>query len=178
MTEGIVRESTEKKVTKKYRQDGYLIANIYGIDMENINAAFKANDFIRFMKNKTTLAFTVKVDGKEIPVIAQDYQSNPLTPDLLHVDLRAVNNDKVAKYLVPVNVVGSAKGLKNKGVLVVNKKRLAVMAKPSDLPANIEFDVSDLDTGDSILVRDAKAPAGVTFCDSGRVSVTGVIKAK
>jgi|MGYP003958474477 large subunit ribosomal protein L25 len=178
MIEGIVRESTEKKATKKLRQDGYLIANIYGIGMENINAAFKANEFVRFMKAKDTLAFTVKVGGKEVKVVAQDYQSNPLTPDLLHVDLRAVENDKLAKFLVPVKTTGSAKGLKNKGVFQLNKKRLAVVCTPANLPNSFVLDVNELDTGDSILIRDMTAPEGVEFCDSGRVSVAGVIKAK
>jgi large subunit ribosomal protein L25 len=40
------------------------------------------------------------------------------------------------------------------------------------------LNVSDLDVGDSILVRDIEAPEGVTMMDADRVSVVGVIKAK
>ena len=52
MLEGILRDSIAKQSTKQLRRDGYLIANIYGKGLENINAAFKVNDFIRFMKKK------------------------------------------------------------------------------------------------------------------------------
>ncbi len=45
MLEGIIRESITKKETKSLRRDGYLIANIYGKGVENINAAFKENEF-------------------------------------------------------------------------------------------------------------------------------------
>jgi ribosomal protein L25 (general stress protein Ctc) len=61
MLEGIIRESTDKKATKALRKDGYLIANIYGKNKENINAAFKENEFIKSVRNKETLAFDVKV---------------------------------------------------------------------------------------------------------------------
>ena len=46
MLEGIIRDSIEKKATKALRRDEYLIANIYGKGEENINAAFKANEFL------------------------------------------------------------------------------------------------------------------------------------
>ena len=64
MLEGIVRDSITKPAVKALRKDGYLIANIYGKGMENISAAFKRNEYIKYLKNKTTLAFDIKVDGK------------------------------------------------------------------------------------------------------------------
>ena len=52
MLEGIIRESTNKATTNALRNDGYLIANIYGKGFENINAAFKMNEYIRTVRNK------------------------------------------------------------------------------------------------------------------------------
>lgn len=178
MLEGIVRESTGKQATKTLRRDGYLIANIYGKDVENINAAFKANDYIRTVKKKDSIAFDVNVGGKELKVVAQDYQSHPITGDLLHVDLMVAQTGVESKYMIPVNPMGSPVGLKNKGLLHVSKKRLAVKAKPEDLPASIDIDVAPLDLGDSILIRDLEAPANTRFVDADRVSVLSIIKAK
>ena len=45
MLEGIIRESISKSLNKALRNDGYLIANIYGKGVQNINCAFKKNDF-------------------------------------------------------------------------------------------------------------------------------------
>jgi large subunit ribosomal protein L25 len=178
MLEGIVRDSIGKKATKALRRDGYLIANIYGKGLENINAAFKDNEFIKAVRRKETLIFDVKVGDKTLPVIIQDYQRDPVTNQLLHVDLRVAQEGVLSKYLVPVKTVGTPKGLKNKGVLITSKKRLLVKAKAEDLPNSFTLDVSDLDTGDSILVRDIEVPANVTLMDADRVSVVGVIKAK
>jgi large subunit ribosomal protein L25 len=178
MLEGIVRDSIGKKATKALRRDGYLIANIYAKGLENINAAFKSNEFIKAVRSKETLVFDVKVGEDTLPVIIQEYQRDPVTNQLLHVDLRVAQKGVVSKYLVPVKTVGTPKGLKNKGVLITSKKRLKVKCKAEDIPNAFTLDVADLDVGDSILVRDIEAPANVQIMDADRVSVVGVIKAK
>ena len=178
MLEGIVRDSIGKKSAKALRRDGYLIANIYGKGFENINAAFKSNEFIKAVRNKDKLIFPVKVGDKEIDVIIQEYQKDPVTNQLLHVDLKVALKGVASKYLVPVKTVGTPKGLKNKGVLIFSKKRLLVKCKAEDLPDSYTLDVSGLDVGDSILVRDIDPGENVQFMVADRVSVVGVIKAK
>ncbi len=178
MLEGIIRESIDKKATKALRKDGFLIANIYGKGVENINAAFKSNEFIKAIRNKTSLAFPVKVAGTEYKVIIQEYQKHPVTSILLHVDLRIVQDGVLSKYLIPVKTEGTPKGLKNKGILINSKKRLLVKCTGENLPNSFTLDVSNLDVGDSILVRDIEVPENVTIMDADRVAVTGVIKAK
>ena len=178
MLEGIIRESIGKRGTKALRRDGYLIANIYGKGLENINAAFKMNEYIRTVRKKDTLAFAITVDGKELNVVVQSYESHAVTGNLLHVDLMVAQPGVVTKYYVPVETVGSALGLKNKGMLYVAKNRLAVKAAPEALPASIVINVEPLDVGDSVLVRDLDAIENVTFVDTDRVGVLSIIKAK
>ncbi len=178
MLEGIVRESIGKKSAKALRRDGYLIANIYGKGLENINAAFKENEYIRTVRNKETLAFPVKVGDKEMEVVVQSYESHPLTGKLLHVDLMVAQPGVTTHYMVPVEPVGEAIGLKNKGLVNVSKRRLRVKAKVEDLPKSIIIDVTDMDLGDAKLIRDIADIPNVTFTDADRVSVLSVIKAK
>jgi len=178
MLEGIIRESTKKAYTKKLRRDGYLIANIYGKGQENINAAFKKGDFIKYLKNKEHLAFPVKVGEKEFKVVVQEYQKDPVTSDLLHVDLLMAQDGVKSYYHVPIKVVGTPIGLKNKGVLVYHRRRIKVKTTPENLPDYFELDVSNLDVGDNILIRDIKMPEGVECYLDPSIPVVGVIKAK
>ena len=178
MLEGIIRESIDKKATKAFRKDGFLIANIYGKGIKNVNAAFKSNEFIKAMKNKTSLTFTVKVEGTEYKVVIQDYQKHPVTSMLLHVDLRVVLDGVVSRYLIPVQTEGTPIGVKNKGILINSKKRLLIKCAGENLPNSFTLDVSHLDVGDAILIRDIDVPANVTMMEEDRVAVTGVIKAK
>ncbi|RDU74305.1 50S ribosomal protein L25 [Helicobacter anseris] len=178
MLEGIIRESISKSEVKALRNDGYLIANIYGKGVDNIHCAFKVNDFIRAVKSKDTLVFTVKVGTKNFDVVIQEYQKDPVTSNILHVDLMLAQKGVVAKYRIPVKAVGTPIGLKNKGVLMFSKKRILVQAAPENLPNVYELNVSNLDVGDSILVRDLPEIANVKIIEKPAVAVVGVIKAK
>jgi len=178
MLEGIVRESIGKKGTKALRRDGYLIANIYGKGLENINAAFKMNEYVRTVRNKDTLAFPVSVAGKEMSVVVQSYESHAVTGNLLHVDLMVAQPGVKAKFNVPVVPVGEAKGLKNKGLVHMAKPRLTVKCTPENLPNTIEIDVTEMDTGDSKLVRDLPDMPELQIMDADRVALISIIKAK
>ncbi|EAK3483049.1 50S ribosomal protein L25/general stress protein Ctc [Campylobacter coli] len=178
MLEGIVRESIGRKAAKALKRDGYLIANIYGKGLENINAAFKVNDFIKEVRKKTTLAFDVKVGSQTLNVVVVDYQKDPVNAELKHVDLKVAQKGVISKYMVPVKITGTAIGLKNKGVLIQSKRRLKVKCAAENLPNFFELDVSKLDVGDALLVRDIVVPAGVTMIDADRVAVVGVEKAR
>lgn len=177
MLEGIIRESIGKKASKELKRDGYLIANIYARDVKNVYAAFKLNEFVKYVRDKENLAFDVSVGGKTYNVIVEDYQKDPVTNFLTHVDLRVVLPDVKSKYKVPVNVVGVPVGLKNKGILVQSKRRLKVECLGKDLPNSFTLDVTQLDTGDSIIIRDIKVPAGVKILEGDNVAVVGVLSA-
>ena len=178
MLEGIVRESIGKTTAKKLRRDGYLTANLYAKGVENIQAAFKRGEFARTVRNKENLAFPVKVGDKELNVVIQEYQLHPVHGEVVHVDLLVAVPGQVTDYLVPVVTNGTPKGLKNKGVLIISKRRLKVRGKIEDMPAKFDLDVSDLDRDESILIRDIEAPANCRLMDRPHVSVCGVIKAK
>ncbi|MRJ03347.1 MAG: 50S ribosomal protein L25/general stress protein Ctc [Epsilonproteobacteria bacterium] len=178
MLEGIVRESTGKSSSKKLRRDGYLIANIYGKGLENIHAAFKKGEFIRAVRSKEGLAFPVRVGDQELQVVVQEYQKDPVTYDLLHVDLMVAQPGVVTYYMVPIKVVGTPIGLKNKGVLIVSKRRIKVKGAIENIPDSITLDVTNLDVGDTILIRDIELPEGVEHMTPDHVAVVGVVKAK
>ena len=178
MLKGIVRDSIGKSNAKKLRRDGYLIANIYANGVENVHCAFKHGEFVRTVRNKEELAFPVKVGDKEFNVVVQEYQLHPITGMILHVDLRVAIPNSVSDYLVPVETKGIPKGIKNKGVLIITKRRLRVRGKIEDIPSKFVLDVTDLDRDDSILVRDIEAPANCRLMDRPHVSICGVIKAR
>ena len=178
MLEGIIRESIGKRTAKLLRRDGYLTANLYANGVENIQAAFKRGEFARTVRNKDNLAFDVKVGDKELQVVIQEYQLHPIVGDVRHVDLRVVVPNQVTNFLVPVVTHGVPVGLKNKGVLVISKKRLKVRGSIENMPKNFDLDVEPLDRDDSILVRDIEVPTNCRLMDRTDVAICGVIKSK
>ena len=178
MLEGITRESIGSASAKKLRRDGYLTANIYANGVENIQAAFKRGDFVKAVRAKEELTLALNVDGKDLKVVIQEYQLHPVYGDVVHVDLRVAVPGQVTTYLVPVKTSGIAKGLKNKGVLMIQKKRIKVRGAIENIPTNFTLDVTNLDRDDSLLIRDMVAPTECKLMERDDVAVVGVIKAK
>ena len=87
--------------------------------------------------------------------LVQEVQHAPVGGDILHVDFHAVSMDEMIEAEVPLEPVGIANGVKNFGGLLEQSIRaLAVECLPKDLPDKISVDVSALNIGDSIHVRD------------------------
>jgi large subunit ribosomal protein L25 len=95
--------------------------------------------------------------------LVQEVQHAPIGGAVLHIDFHAVSMDEVIEADVPVEPTGIANGVKNFGGLLEQSLRsLAIECLPRDLPDVITVDVSALNVGDGIHVRDIVLPPGVT----------------
>src|SRR3954469_7132834 len=95
--------------------------------------------------------------------LVQEVQHAPLGGAVLHVDFHAVSQDEVIQADVPLEPTGTANGVKNMGGLLEQSLRsLAIECLPRDLPDVIRVDVSALNIGDAIHVREIQLPAGVS----------------
>ena len=88
-------------------------------------------------------------------VLIKDYQVDPITHELLHVDFYRVAMDKVITVTVPIEVIGEPEGVKVQGGLVdFVQREIAIECLPSEIPGRLEVDVSSLTIGQGIRVRD------------------------
>ncbi|HPA17020.1 MAG TPA: 50S ribosomal protein L25 [Verrucomicrobiae bacterium] len=100
----------------------------------------------------------------------QHVQHDPITGRILHVDLHEIAIDEMLKAHVPLRGIGEPIGVKTFGGILENILRdLHVECLPKDLPDVIEVDVSGLNVGQSIHVKDIAVPAGVTVLNAGDV---------
>src|SRR5436189_5965025 len=105
----------------------------------------------------------LEIAGRGRLALVQEVQHAPLGGAVLNVDFHAVSQDEVIQADVPLEPVGTANGVKNMGgLLEQNLRSLAIECLPRDLPDVIRVDVSALNIGDSIHVREIQLPTGVT----------------
>jgi large subunit ribosomal protein L25 len=105
----------------------------------------------------------LEIAGKSRLALVQEVQHAPLGGAILHIDFHAISMDEVIQADVPLEPTGIANGVKNMGGLLEhNLRSLAIECLPRDLPDIITVDVSALDIGDAIHVREIQLPAGVT----------------
>ncbi len=95
-----------------------------------------------------------------------------MTRKVLHVDFHAVAADELLHAAIIVETTGEAAGVKNGGgILEIQMHELEVECLPKDLPDVIRLDVSAMNIGDAIHVRDMPLPEGVTARADGDLTV-------
>jgi large subunit ribosomal protein L25 len=158
-----IREITGKKV-HALRREGLIPAELYGRGLKNTHLAVPVKDFTKIFKEAgENTVVTLLVDKAKHPVLIYDVQKNFLTGDVDHVDFYQVEMDKKLKAKVPLEFVGEAPAVREKGA-VINKSmsEIEVEAFPQDLPHRLTVDISVLDDlNKTIYVRDLAVPRGV-----------------
>ncbi len=114
------------------------------------------------------------LDGKV--VLVKELQRDPVIGALLHVDLYALDVDKTIEVKVPVRIVGTPLGVTfGGGILDFPLREIEVLCLPRAIPEELPIDVSALQVGDSIHVRDIALPAGVELVSDSELSVVSVV---
>jgi large subunit ribosomal protein L25 len=94
-------------------------------------------------------------------VMVQDLQVHPVTRRPLHVDFYRVDTESTIERRVAFVTEGRAKGVVAGGELIVIYRELPLRAKPGGFPSRVTSDVTNLEIGDHIKVKDLNLPAGV-----------------
>lgn len=164
------------KVVKSLRREGVIPAELYGRGLKNVHLSIPAKDFLKVFKEAGMNTVVNLVLGKnKWPAIVQEVERNYLSDAVTHVDFYQVRMDEKLKAKVPLEFLGEAPAVKDKGG-ILNKAMLEieVEALPADLPHRLSVDLTALDDLDkSVYVKDVKIPKGVeVLIDAETVVVT------
>lgn len=155
-----LRDKFGRNAAKKYRRAGYIPVVLYGKGERNIHAVVKKSDLMKFLHavHGESVVVTVEVDGESKMAIVKDIQLDPVTDDVIHVDFQILHKGEEVEVEVPVVLVGveNAPAVRAGGIIEALVDTLAVKAEPQNIPAHIEIDVSNLELGDVVHVKDIK----------------------
>ena len=117
-----------------------------------------------------------KAEEPEQMVIVKDYQLDPVTDEVVHLDFYKVTSGEKIQTRVSVVTGGTSKGERMGGILEVIERELEIECLPADLPEKVEIDVTNLELGHSIHISDLPVSGSMKYLgDPGRVVVTVVI---
>lgn len=94
---------------------------------------------------------------------------------LYHLSFFSVASHASVEVSVPLNLIGQAPGVKLGGVLEQMLTELTVQCAPDRIPESIDINVSDMDIGTSLQVKDLVVPEGVTIVDAAETSVLSIV---
>ncbi|MBN2365260.1 MAG: 50S ribosomal protein L25 [Calditrichaeota bacterium] len=153
--EAKIREKTGKGAARKYRYDGWIPAEFYSAHDENIHLLLNTKEFENILSHGHGL-FNLKVDGKkeDFQCVIKDIQLDPVLGYVLHADFQGVKLGEKLTLTVPISLKGTAAGIKAGGILEFVIRELEVECLPKDIPDHLELDISGLQIGDSLRVKD------------------------
>lgn len=161
------RTGTGRSAVRKIKAQGEVPAIIYGGKTKAEPLQVSKRDISLMLSHASgeNILVELEIDGEKTGRLAlvQEVQHAPIGGDILHVDFHAVSMDEMIEADVPLEPTGIAEGVKTfGGLLEQNLRSLEIECLPRDLPDVITVDVSRLNIGDSIHVRELPLPQGVT----------------
>jgi len=108
----------------------------------------------------------IEIAGKSQKALLRDYQMHPFKPLVLHIDFQRVDAKQKIHVKVPLHFINAeiAPAVKLGGALVSHiATEMEVTCLPADLPEFIQVDLSKIEVGHSVHVKDIPLPKGVAL---------------
>ena len=156
--EGNIRETRGKNAARRTRMTGMVPAVLYGARKESVSLAVNAKQVARILRSETghNTIFSVSVaGGSEERAMLKDWQVDPVTNKLLHVDLLRIAMDVRMRVRVPVHTFGEPQGVKMQGgVFEMVTREVELECLPGDIPEEFRVDISDYMIGRELRASD------------------------
>lgn len=173
---GSLRENVGKKDAKKIRRDGNVPCVLYGGE-EQFHFYMEEKAFKKIIFTPNVYLLKINISGKEYDAILQDIQYHPVTDAILHADFLLITDKKPVVIGIPLHFNGNPPGVLKGGRLVKKRRKLVVKALAKDLPDYIDIDISKLDLGSILKIRDISFP-NLEFLEHPGAEVVGVKTAR
>lgn len=170
------REGHGKGPARQSRREGRIPGILYGHGEDSVPLSVDAGELHRLVHSISIENTIVDLDmgsGEPYKVLIRELQRHPFRDEFLHIDFFHVAMDEQIQVEVPIVLVGTPTGVKNKGgVLDHQLRELEVFCLPGNIPEKVELDVSDLDIGDAVHVSDIQLADVEILTDPDRSVVT------
>lgn len=175
-----VRADTGKGAARRLRRNNQVPAIFYGPNSQPVMLAVKYLDLKTLLKSTSSenVIFQLQIESErgreDKTVMLKELQTDPIKPVYYHADFYEISMDKEITLNVPVHLVGTPAGTSKGGILQHVKRDLAVSCLPGNIVEFIDVEVSALDIGDAVHVRDIVLPAGLKTAEEGDITIAVV----
>jgi len=175
-----LRDEKGKGAARKLRAEGRVPAVVYGHNEKTRSLTVDAHElevlFTHISVENTIINLDIEGEkGAEVRALVREVQTHPWRNTVVHVDFYQIHAGEMVDVEVPVKLVGTAPGVKAGGVMDHVVHELPVRCLPAAIPEVFEVDVSALEIGESIHVRDLTLPEGVEVEVDGDRTICAVV---
>ncbi len=157
------RNRTGKGGNRQLRSEGKIPAILYGLGQPAQNLKIDSRQFaISTSKLGDDLVFfDLELDGKSNLAVVRELQRDPVTDQIIHIDMFRVDMEKPMDFMLPIHHTGQPKGIAEGGFLEQLQRLLHIRCAPNIVPGQVDLDISDLGVGDSLHVSDITLGDGI-----------------
>lgn len=171
------RAERGKNAARRLRVTGKVPATLYGLGKAAEAIALDTKSMVRILNQPSghNRVFDLR-GGAQGHAMAVDWQSDPVTGKLLHVDMHRIDITAKIRVKVAFETVGVAYGVKTEGGIEdLILREVEVECLPEDIPASIKYDVTKLRAGESVRMRDLPAGEKYSIASSGELTLLRIV---
>ena len=147
------RTELRSKGARAMRRKGLIPGVLYYAGEENVNISIEKSVLFHAMQSGQRI-FEIDQDGDSQYTMIKQLQYHPVTDEIMHVDLMRVRRSEKITISVPLMLIGESVGVKEGGVLSQSLNQIEISCFPTDVPAQIELDIEDLELNSAKSVGD------------------------
>ena len=178
-----VRKTTGNGPARVLRRQGRIPAILYGPKTDPIMLSIDNKEFEQIVKKASIGSALLKLEIKNgqtdaRSAMVKELQTHPVTGQFLHVDFYEVELTRKINAMVPVTITGKSQGVEDGGILQIVRRELEVFCLPTAIPEAIEVDISELEIGGSIHVKEIALPGDIELPEDVDFTVITVLAPK
>ncbi len=173
---GTLRAYVGKKDAKNLRRQGKVPCVIYG-GKEQKHFFLDQKDFKKIIFTPEVFVIKIDLDGTVYETILQDVQYHPVSDLVLHADFLELTPGRAVTLAIPVQLEGTAPGVVKGGRLQLKLRKLRLKGLVENMPEHVVLDISKLDIGKSIKIKDITIE-NIQFLDPANAVVVSVKAAR
>ncbi len=172
------REKIGKGASNESRRSGFIHVMYYN-KKDNIPLLVDSKELTSILKkhlwSNTVLSLTLPGKKKETMAIIKEIQQDPISRKIIHTDFCEVSPKERLKMTVKLKFIGIPVGVKlSGGILNCPRNTVVVECPISMIPETIDVDISGMDIGHTLHVKDLVVPEGITIVDKERLTIATV----
>ena len=171
------RKEFGKCASRRSRKSGMIPAVIYSKGKE-AKAIMVDADAWKVLSGHHVQMVTLVDGANKTAALVTEVQFNHLKNYVQHIDFLEVDLNADVTALVPVHAHGDCLGVSRGGILEFELHEIEVVCHPDHLPEFIAAEVTSLDVGDSLHVKDLAMPEGVRTDLDPEAVVAHVVRPK
>ncbi len=166
------REAGGKEAAKRLRREGLVPAVMYQSGGGNpIHFAVSPSALRPLVYTSKFKLGEIELEGAKYRCIVKDIQFHPVTDRILHIDFLRLMPGVPFKATVPLRFEGQAPGVKAGGKFIATMRKINILTTPEYVVDEVVADISGMELGSTIRVRDIRLPQGVSIINNGAIPV-------